>query len=413
MRQFIYPENTRKKGSRLMSGRKLSRETEILYQGAKIKGRADNPETQPIHLTTAFNVEDLDDLYALYADKGYAYNRSKNPNRNALAELMTYLEDGEDSIIFSSGMGAIATAMLALLETGDHFLSDRTLYGETIELFSTALPQYGIEVSFVDFTDLDTIKKATKANTKLLYTETVSNPMISVVDIEAVAAIAQSIDAKLMVDNTFTTSLVIKPLEKGADISINSLTKYANGHSDAVAGSLTASKEIVKKVHNLQVLLGSTLDGFTAWLVQRGIRTMDLRVKKQMDNAAKLAKALDTHPNVLKVNHPSLESHPQHELAKRIFKNGFCAMLSFVMPEDRNKINAFMRELNTAHYAMTLGGYRTTLSHPVSSSHRIVPEEVRQKMGITYGLMRVSVGIEDPNDLIADFSNALAVFAPI
>lgn len=393
-----------------MGGPKLSRDTEILYRGAKIKGRADNPETQPVYLTTAFNVEDLDDLYALYEVKGYAYNRSKNPNRNALAELMTYLENGEDSIIFSSGMGAISTAMLAMLETGDHFISDRTLYGETIELFSNALPQYGIEVSFVDFTDIDAIEQAIKPNTRLFYTETVSNPMITVVDIEAVAEIAHSIDAILVVDNTFTTSLVIKPLEMGADISINSLTKYANGHSDAVAGSLTASKKIVEKIYGLQVLLGCTLDGFTSWLVQRGIRTMDLRVQKQLDNAEKLAKALDAHPNVFKVYHPSLANHPQHALAKRIFRNGYCGMLSFVMQDDRDKINAFMRKLNTAHYAMTLGGYRTTLSHPVSSSHKSIPEAERQKMGITYGLMRVSVGIEDPDDLIADFSNALAVF---
>jgi cystathionine beta-lyase/cystathionine gamma-synthase len=204
-------------------------------------------------------------------------------------------------------------------------------------------------------------------------------------------------------------------LENGEEsiISINSLSKYANGHSDAVAGSLTASKEIVKKIYELQVLLGCTLDGFTAWLVQRGLRTMDLRVQKQLDNAEKLAKALDAHPNVLKVHHPSLEHHPQHGLAKRIFANGYCGMLSFVMRDDREKINAFMRALNTAHYAMTLGGYRTTLSHPVSSSHKSIPEGERQKMGITYGLMRISVGIEDPDDLIADFRNALGVFDSI
>jgi cystathionine beta-lyase/cystathionine gamma-synthase len=349
----------------------------------------------------------------LYEVKGYGYNRSKNPNRNALAELMTYLENGEDSIIFSSGMGAISTAMLALLKTGDHFIADRTLYGETIELFHNTLPQYGIEVSFADFTDIDAIKQAVKPNTRLLYTETVSNPMITVVDIAAVAAIAHGIDAVLVVDNTFTTSRVIKPLEMGADISINSLTKFANGHSDAVAGSLTASKEIAKKIYELQVLLGCTLDGFTAWLVQRGLRTMDLRVQKQLDNAEKLAKALDAHPNVLKVHHPSLEHHPQHGLAKRIFANGCCGMLSFEMRDDREKINAFMRALNTAHYAMTLGGYRTTLSHPVSSSHKSIPEVERQKMGITFGLMRVSVGIEDPDDLIADFRNALVVFDSI
>jgi len=214
----------------------------------------------------------------------------------------------------------------------------------------------------------------------------------------------------MVVDNTFTTSVTMKPLSLGADVSINSLTKFANGHSDAVAGSATGSEAIIQKAYELQVLLGTTVDPFTAWLVQRGIRTMDLRVEKQMANAAKLAQALEANPNVLRVHHPSLASHPQHELAKRILKNGYGGMLSFVMPDDRALINAFMRKLNLAHYAMTLGGYRTTLSHPVLSSHHGVPEEDRKKMGITFGLMRVSVGIENPDDLIADFNQALEVF---
>ncbi len=387
-----------------------SRETEILHQGAYLKGRRDVPETAPIYLTTAFNVEDLDDLESVYAVKGYTYNRTRNPNRNALAELMTYLEGGENSIICSSGMAAISTLLLSMLTSGDHLLSDGTLYGETIDLFSKVFPRYGIEVSYADFTDKASIERALKPNTKALYTETISNPMITVVDIGAVAEIAHRNKAKLVVDNTFTTSVTMRPLEFGADASINSLTKFANGHSDAVAGSVTASAEIVQKAYELQVLLGSTVDPFTAWLCQRGIRTMDLRVQKQMDNAAKLARALEANPHVLKVNHPSLTSHPQHELAKRILKNGFGGMLSFVMPDDRGRINEFMRKLNIAHYAMTLGGYRTTLSHPVLSSHHGIPETERQKMGITFGLMRVSVGIESPDDLIADFNQALEVF---
>ena len=393
-----------------MSQTKFSRETEILYQGAYVKGRAERPETPPIYLTTAFNVEDLDDLQSVYDVQGYTYNRTRNPNRNTLSELMTYLENGDNSIIFISGMAAIATAILSIVEVGDHILSDVTLFGETIDLFRKVLPKFGIEATSVDFSDHEAIQKAVKPNTKVLYAETVSNPMITVVDIEAVAEIAHRNNAKLVVDNTFTTSLVIKPLDNGADICVNSLTKFANGHSDAVAGSLTASKEIVKKAYDLQVLLGSTIDPFTAWIVQRGIRTMDIRVQKQLDNAEKLAKALEENPHVIKVHHPSLESHPQHNLAKRIFKNGSCGILSFVMPDGKDKINAFMRKLTIAHYAMTLGGYRTTLSHPVLSSHRMVPEVVRQKMGITFGLMRVSVGIENPNDLITDFNQALEVF---
>ncbi len=393
-----------------MNTKRFSRATEILYQGAYVKGRAEYPETPPIYLTTAFNVQDLDDLEAVYEVKGYTYNRTRNPNRKTLAELVTYLENGEDSIIFSSGMGAISTAILALLNTGDHILADDTLFSETFIFVTQTLPKYGIETTLVDFTNPDAVRKAVKPNTRILYTETVSNPMITVVDIGTVAEIAHANDALLIVDNTFTTSRVIRPLEKGADISINSLTKFANGHGDAVAGSLSGGRELVKKIYDLQVLLGSTIDGFTAWLVQRGIRTMDLRVQKQLDNANKLAQALEDDPRVIKVHHPSITTHPQHELAKEIFENGYCGMLSFEMPDDREKINTFIRRLNSAHYAMTLGGYRTSLSHPVSSSHHGLSEAERQSMGITFGLMRVSVGIEDPDDLIADFRQALNVF---
>lgn len=392
-----------------MTEKKFSRETEILCQGAHVTRRADCPETVPLYLSTAFNVKDLDDLQDVYSVQGYTYIRTRNANRQALADLVNYLEAGENTLICNCGMAAISTALLSVLKQGDHVLADQTLYGETIDLLKD-VTKFGISASFVDFTNLDEVKAAIKPNTKVLYTETISNPMISVVDVEALADIAHSHNALLMVDNTFATSLMIRPIEKGADISINSLTKFANGHSDASVGSITSTNEITKKAYGLQQLLGTTGDPFDSWICQRGMRTMDLRVQRQMENAEKLAKALEEHPCVLKVFHPSLSSHPQHELAKRIFENGFGAMLSFEMPNDREKINEFMHRLNLAHYAMTLGGYRTTISHPVSSSHYDVPEEERLKMGITFGLMRVSVGIENADDLIADFCEALNVF---
>lgn len=389
--------------------RNFSRETEILNQGAYLKGRAETPETAPIYLTTAFNVKDLDDLEDTYAVQGYTYIRTRNPNRNALAELVTYLEKGENSLICSSGMAAISTALLSVLEHGDHVLSDQTLYGETIDLLK-GLSKFGMSVTFVDFTNLDEVKRAIQPHTKILFTETIANPMMTVVDIEALAGIAHGAGAKLVVDNTFTTSLVIRPIEKGADITINSLTKFANGHSDVSMGSITSTLETIKKAYNLQVLLGTTANPFDAWMCQRGMRTMDLRVQKQMDNAAKLALALEEHPCVLKVHHPSLETHPQHQLARNQFENGFGGMLSVELPGDRAQMNAFMRRLNIVHYAMTLGGYRTTISHPVTSSHYAIPEEERLKMGITFGLLRISVGIENADDLIADFYQALEVF---
>lgn len=387
------------------------RETEITKKGAYVKYLHDNPEAMPIYLTTAFNVEDVDALFSRYDVGGFTYNRVKNPNRCALAEIMTYLEGGEDTVACSSGMGAITTLFLSCLQTGDHIVFNRSLYGEIFDLHTLLLDKMQIQVSYVDFTDLEAVRQAMKPNTKMVYTESATNPMLSVPDIDALAEIAHSHNALMAVDNTFMTAYAIRPIEHGADLVVNSLTKFANGHSDAVSGSLTGRADLIKKAQTLNVLLGTHADSFTSWLTARGLRTFALRLDRQMENAAAVAEALDVHPNVLKVNHPSLESHPQHELAKRQFNGKYGAMLSF---EPKNasieKINQFMRKLNIVHYAMTLGGYRTTMTHPVSSSHRLVPEEKRLAMGLTNGLIRLSFGIENKEDLIEDLTQALSVF---
>jgi cystathionine beta-lyase/cystathionine gamma-synthase len=390
--------------------KEYSYETELLERGAYIDKLATNPETAPIYLTTAFNVENLEELEERYAVKGFCYNRNRNPNRSALIELMTYSEKGEDSVICPSGMSAISTTIMALVEQGDHIVSNRTLYGETIDFLTKILHKYGVEVTFVDFTKREQIIEAIRPNTKLVYTETISNPMITVVDLDDVALIAHRANALFVVDNTFVTSVGVRPIEHGADIVVNSLTKFANGHSDAVCGAATGTKELIKRIYEMQVLLGGTADAFTSWLVQRGMRTMALRVMRQADNALKLAEALEKDSHVLKVNYPGLASHPQHELAKKMMKYGYGGMMSIVLPDNRKKMNQFMSTLNIVHYAMTLGGYRTTLSHPVMSSHYDIPEEQRLKMGITDGLLRISVGIENPDDLIGDFLHALTVY---
>lgn len=392
-------------------GKKYSYETEALLNGAYTQDPVTNPETMPIYLTTAFNVEDLDDLEKRYAEHGFCYNRNRNANRTALAQLMTALEGGEDSIICSSGMAAIYTAISSIVKTGDHILADQTLYGETVEIFTDILTKYQIETTFVDFTDIEQIKAAIQPNTKLFYTETIGNPMITVVDIDAVSLLAHDNNAYLIVDNTFMTSAGFRPLEHGADLVVNSLTKFANGHSDAVCGSVTGPADLVKKAYELQILTGCTADAFTCWLVQRGMRTLPLRLSRQMENAKKLAEALEASPYVLKVFYPSLPSHKQHELAKRLFTDGFGGMLTIELPDDRDKMNAFMRRLNLAHYAMTLGGYRTTFAYPILSSHYNVPEDERLKIGIKNGTLRISVGIENGDDLVQDFLQALEVYA--
>ena len=385
----------------------LSFETNILEAGAYFRLSASNPEALPIHMSTAHNVEDLADLQKRYDEKGFCYNRNRNPNRTALIELMNYVEGGEDSIGCSSGMAAISSAVIAHTKAGDHILSDKTLYGETIEIFTNILGKYGVETTFVDFTDLEEVKANIKPNTVMLYTETVSNPLIGVPNLKAVAEIAHKNNALLIVDNTFMTGALVKPLKLGADLVVNSLTKFANGHSDAVCGAVTGKAELIKKIYNLQVLLGTQSDPFTSWLTMRGMRTLELRIKKQCENASALAAALEKSPYVLKVNHPSLKSNPQHTLAHEQFGDYYGGMLSIELPEDLEKMNKFMRNLKLAHYAMTLGGYRTSIAYPVMSSHSDMTREERLAIGISNGLLRISVGIENTQDLINDFTQAL------
>jgi len=391
----------------------FSEATQLLYEGQNVEGCSLQPESSAIFLTTAFTMGNLENVQQTYDQKGYTYVRTRNPNRNSLAEAISYLEKGKYSLIFSSGMGAITTTYFALLQPGDHFIANSNIYGETFDAINLLLVNYGVTIDYVDFGDLPAVKAAMKANTKMLYTEVVSNPTDHLADIEELAKIAHIGNAMLMVDNTFTTPIAIKPLAVGADIVINSLTKFMNGHSDALAGSITVKEEgIYTKIHTIRMLTGTSGCPFSAWMVYRGIHTMDLRVRKQMKNAAALAKMLEEHPKVLKVNHPSLKNNPQYDLAKKLFKDGesCTGMLSFEMPNDKEKINAFMDRLHLGHYAPTLGGIRTTLSHPLHSSHHHVPKEELKKMGISYGLMRISVGIEDSDDLIADFRQALTVF---
>lgn len=385
----------------------FSFETDILGAGAYIREPHDNPEIPGIFMTSAFNVEDLDALEARYATKGFCYNRYRNPNRATLCELVTYLEHGEQSISCSSGMGAISTALITLVKAGDHILADRVMYSETKEALEDILAKFGVETSFIDFTNLEEAKAAIRPNTTVFYMETVSNPLITVPDIRALADLAHANGAKMVVDNTFMTGYLFRPLDFGADVVVNSLTKFANGHSDTVCGAITGTKEFAMKCHHTQVLLGTQADPFSAWLTQRGIRTIALRVQRQSDNACALAAALEKSPYVKKVHHPSLESAPQHELAHKQFGNNYGGMLSIELEDNRQKMNKFMRSLHFAHYAMTLGGYRTSLAYPVLSSHGSLTEEERQAIGITHGLLRISCGIEDTQDLVKDFLDAL------
>lgn len=386
--------------------------TQMLYKGSGIKNCNLAPESAPLFMATAFDIEgDLDDVNEAYENGDYTYIRTVSPNRDMLAEKISFMEGGEKSAIFSSGMSAILTVLMTYLKAGDHIVAGDTLYGESIELIEI-LEKYGIEYTFADLGNMDEVEAAMKPNTKIIYGETASNPCVALADIESCAVIAHRAGALLVIDNTFVTAYAVRCLDKGADIVINSLTKFVGGHSDVLLGSATGSSEVMEPIIANQSIFGTAGGNFNIWMCIRSMQTLGLRIKKQMENADRLARALEDNPHVLKVNYPTVDSYPQKELAGRLFADGWgCgAMLSFEMPADRSKINDFMKRLKICHYAPTLGGLKTTMSHPCTSSHRELPDDMKAALGITEGLMRISVGIEEADDLIKDFTEALKAF---
>lgn len=390
----------------------LNMDTELLYCGNHVSGTTDCPDTPPVYYATAYAVKDTVDYD--FANRGgkYFYSRTANPNRDCLGELISCLEHGEGTLVCSSGMAAIATTLLGLLKTGDHVLINRAVYGETIALLNDVLSRYGIEASYADFTDLPSVEQGIRSNTKLLYTEVIANPLTVIADIEAIAAIAKRHGLLTVVDSTFTTPCVFRPLDVGADVVIHSLTKYFGGHSDLTGGSITASKELVSRLTTAYLLLGCCLDPNSAWLFGRSARTLAMRVRKQNENAAAVAKALAEDPRVIQVYHPSLPDHPQHVLAQRMFAKGlYGAMISFRVADDVRRVDGFMHRLSIIQYLGTLGGIRTSVTHPATAFQNEFSKEKLREMGLTEGLIRISTGAEDPDDIIGDLSQALDVFS--
>lgn len=389
----------------------FTEESMLLHTGFEVSGMDLTPEAMPLFQTNAFSQKNLSSMKQTYVDKGFTYIRTRNPNRTALEQSISLLENGEDTLIFASGMAAISSTLIAFLSSGDRILCNSNIYGETFQLLSTLLNRFGIIADFVDFENLEAVKSAITPAAKMLYCEVVSNPTMSLSDLEAIAKIAHNANALLMVDNTFTTPFAIKPINWGADIVINSLTKFLNGHSDAVAGSITSTTEIIQQIKPVSMLLGTPGTPFESWLIFRSMQTAGLRIPQQMRNAQKIAEALSKHKLISKVHYPGLENYPQRKLADKMFKNnGFSAMLSFVVPEKIELMDLFLEKLYFTKYAPTLGGSRTTIQHPVTSSHPDMPDHIRRKIGITPGMFRLSVGLENPDDLIADFMQALSVF---
>ena len=381
--------------------------TGILSHGRDAGGETFmNTLTFPYFPNTAFVMPDLTRAKALN-DK-FSYVRVNKPDLTALSDVVSYLEAGEDSVICESGMGAITTTMISLLNIGDEVICNSAIYGETHQVMNYLLPKIGIKTKMVDLRDIENLRQAITPQTKMVYTEVCANPVLRMADIPAIAEIVHQNGALLVVDNTFKTSIAVRPLTLGAYVVVNSMTKFINGLSDAIGGAVTSTAEQIEKIRMHTILCGTAGDPFASFTMLKNFGTMELRVRRQMSNAARLAAAVEDMPHVARVNHPGLESFPQLALAEKLFRSNeeICGILSVELLEDVDKVDDFMRRLKLIHYAGTLGGIHSTMMHPVSTSHKDVPDADRRAMGVTPG----SVGIENIDDLGGDFRQALHAF---
>jgi cystathionine beta-lyase/cystathionine gamma-synthase len=356
----------------------------------------------PLYLSSTF------ELTGIGTDRGWDYSRAGNPTRDRLEFALAKLEGGYSGHAFTSGMAAIA-AMVAMLKSGDHLLCALDVYGGTVRLFNEIIVLYGIQIEYVDMSDLALVEKAIKPNTKLIYLESPSNPRMVLTDIAAVAKIAHAHGVEVGVDNTFMSPCLQNPIALGADIVMHSTTKYLNGHSDGIGGALIGSTEEHKQRFLLvQKAAGGVMSPFECFMVLRGIKTMPLRIKQHEENGRAVAEYLSTHPKVQKLNYPGLKTHPQYELAVRQQK-GFGSMLSMELGT-RDNCAKFLAALKIFLNAESLGGVESLASHSATTTHATVSAEDREAMGITEGMIRLSMGIEDKEDLIADLEQALASF---
>lgn len=350
----------------------------------------------PLYMSTSYAFEDVETK---------RYPRYFNtPNQQALAKKMAALENGEAALIFGSGMAAVSTALLAFLKQGDHVVLQKTLYGGTSNLIVEEFGKYGIEYSFTKDLSPEAFENEIKENTKVIYIETPSNPLLTITDITAVAELAKKHGLVSMIDNTFASPVNQNPIDLGIDVVIHSATKYMGGHSDILAGTVISTEEYVDKIFQLAKNFGGSLSDYTVWLLERSIKTMGIRVRAQNENAEKLAEFLDKNELVAQVYYPGLKSHPDYELAKKQMK-GFGGMMSFELKDLDSK--AFMDNLKLIKPSMSLAGVESTILLPTKTSHALLTPEERAEQGIKDGLLRFSVGIEETEDLIADIEQAL------
>lgn len=365
--------------------------------------------TVPIYQTSTFKFKDAQEGADCFsgASDGYIYTRIGNPTIRVLEKNVAELENGFGGVATSSGMSAITTVYMALLGAGSHIVSTASVYGPARGVLEKDFSRFGVEADFVSTSDINNITAAIKENTKVLYIETPANPTMEITDLKACAEIAQKHNLILVVDNTFATPYLQKPLDLGADVVLHSVTKFINGHADIVGGIVvTKEKSLYEKIRHAMVYMGCNMDPHQAYLVIRGLKTLALRVERNQENAVKVAHFLESHPKIAWIKYPGLKSHPQFELAKQQM-NGTGSMISFGVKGGLEAGRKLMDSVHLATLAVSLGGVETLIQHPASMTHAAVSKEDKHKAGITDDLVRLSVGIEDVNDIIADLNQAL------
>ncbi|NHF60242.1 PLP-dependent transferase [Flavobacteriaceae bacterium TP-CH-4] len=351
----------------------------------------------PLYMSTSYAFEDVDvKRYPRYFN---------TPNQEALCKKLAALENAEAALIFGSGMAAVSTSIMAFLKAGDHIVLQRTLYGGTYNLATEEFEKYGISYSFTDGLRPEDFEIKIQEKTKVIYIETPSNPLLTITDMAAIAKIAKKNGIVTMIDNTFASPVNQNPIDFGIDVVIHSATKYMGGHSDICAGAVVSTQENMERIFQLAKNLGGSLSDYTVWLLERSIKTMGLRVKAQNENAQRMAEYLYGHDDIQNVYYPGLPSHPDHQLAK-LQMHGFGGMLSFELHEQLDA-SLFQKSLQLIKSSMSLAGVESTVLSPTQTSHALLGPEERARQGIKDGLIRFSVGIEEPEDLIADIEQAL------
>lgn len=394
-----------------MSHKSLS--TRLVQSGSshdfvKENGRKSVPEVLPVHLTSVYAFDSVADMESVFRNEtdSYIYGRTSNPNTDNVQKILAAAENGEAARTFSSGMSAVVTTILSFVSAGDHIIASPVLYGAVWDFLENDLKRFQIEVSFVNFAT-ESIEDAIRPNTKLIYTETIANPIMEVNDIPEIAKIAHRHNLRLIVDNTFASPVVANVLELGADLVVYSATKYLGGHSDIVGGAVVGKSNDIEIIERYHSLYGSVMDPVSAWLLTRSLRTLELRVTRQCQNAQKVAEFLETRKEVRRVFYPGLPSNRSYQIAKKLFHHQlFGGMISFDLKDEESAIK-LIDELEYIKLVPSLAGVSTTISYPARTSHRAYSSEQLEAAGITYGTLRLSVGLEESEDIIAELESAL------